>query len=93
MRRAPDPEVLAWAADEHRILLTHDERTMDTFAYERIERSEPMPGVFVVPGHHEDQAIINDILTILGASFEGEYENTVRHLPIASQRNPRRRRA
>ena len=31
----PDPDVLAWAAAEGRILLTHDRDTMPNFAYDR----------------------------------------------------------
>jgi predicted nuclease of predicted toxin-antitoxin system len=32
---AGDPEVLAWAASEGRVVLTHDVRTMTRFAYDR----------------------------------------------------------
>ena len=41
-----DPTVLEWAAQEGRILLTHDVTTMTRYAYERIETGQPMPGVF-----------------------------------------------
>jgi predicted nuclease of predicted toxin-antitoxin system len=40
-----DPTVLAWAASENRILLTHDVATITRFAYDRIVRGLPMPGV------------------------------------------------
>jgi Domain of unknown function (DUF5615) len=40
-----DPEVLAWAAEEDRVLLTHDVTTMTRHALERIARGESMPGV------------------------------------------------
>jgi predicted nuclease of predicted toxin-antitoxin system len=37
LRRNPDdPTVLAWAAQENRILLTHDVATITHYAYERI---------------------------------------------------------
>ncbi|WP_369432127.1 DUF5615 family PIN-like protein [Aquisphaera insulae] len=39
-----DPLILAWAADDRRILLTHDRETIPAFAYDRIRRGEPMPG-------------------------------------------------
>jgi predicted nuclease of predicted toxin-antitoxin system len=39
-----DPEVLAWAAEEGGVLLTHDVQTMTRYAYARIEAGEPMPG-------------------------------------------------
>ncbi len=33
-----DREILAWAANEKRVLLTHDVATMTAFAYERITK-------------------------------------------------------
>jgi predicted nuclease of predicted toxin-antitoxin system len=45
---SPDPVVLAWAAGEDRVLLTHDRDTMPNFAYDRVRAGEPMPGVFLV---------------------------------------------
>ena len=43
-----DPAILAWAASNERILLTHDRATMPDFAYDRLVRGEPMAGMFVV---------------------------------------------
>ncbi len=40
---ADDPQVLDWAAQERRILLTHDVTTMTQYAYERIQVGLPMP--------------------------------------------------
>lgn len=48
LRKTDDPEILAWAADNKRIILTHDRATMPDFAYERLVREEPMPGMFVI---------------------------------------------
>lgn len=45
---SPDPLILAWAAGEDRILLTHDRETMPKFVYDRVVAGEPMPGVFLV---------------------------------------------
>ena len=39
-----DPKVLEWAAQERRILLTHDTRTMPNHAYERVKDGKPLPG-------------------------------------------------
>jgi len=36
----PDPEVLAWAAAEARVLLTHDVTTMTRHALDRVARGE-----------------------------------------------------
>ena len=43
---ADEPTVLAWAAQEDRVLLTHDVSTITNYAYERIEAGQVMPGVF-----------------------------------------------
>jgi predicted nuclease of predicted toxin-antitoxin system len=41
---AIDPVVLAWAAENDRIVLTHDRATLPNFAYERVVAGEAMPG-------------------------------------------------
>ena len=44
---ADDTEFLAWAAENNRIVLTHDRATMSDYAYERVAAGEGMAGVFV----------------------------------------------
>lgn len=39
---ADDPDVLAWAAENNRIILTHDRASMSDFAYERVAAGEEM---------------------------------------------------
>jgi predicted nuclease of predicted toxin-antitoxin system len=51
LQRAPDPDILEWAASQGRILLTHDWKTVPGFAYDRVAGGEPMPGVLVVLLH------------------------------------------
>lgn len=45
---ADDRAVLAWAAQERRIRVTHDVSTVTKYAYERIRAGQSMPGVFEV---------------------------------------------
>lgn len=45
---ADDPAVLEWAAQEGRVLLTHDASTITHYAYERARAGKLMPGVFEV---------------------------------------------
>jgi predicted nuclease of predicted toxin-antitoxin system len=42
---ADDPTVLAWAATEGRLVLTHDAATLIGYAYERVAAGLPMPGI------------------------------------------------
>ena len=79
---ADDPAVLAWAAAEGRVLLTHDVATMTRYAYERAVRGEPMPGVFEVARTVPVALAIDDLLLLTEGSLEGEWEGQVRYLPL-----------
>lgn len=77
-----DPELLAWAAEAGRILLTHDLRTIPVHAGERLAAGEKMPGVFVVPRRLPLKEVINDLEIMILCSLEDEWDNTVRYLPL-----------
>ncbi len=79
---ADDPAVLAWAAQEGRIVLTHDVATMVTFAYERIQDRFAMPGLFEVSRRVPVGLAIEEIILIAECSIEGEWEGQVRFLPL-----------
>ena len=40
--------MLVWAAENDRIVLTHDRATLPNFAFGRVVAGEAMPGVFVI---------------------------------------------
>lgn len=79
---AGDPEVLEWAAAEGRVLLTHDVSTMTRYAYDRVTRGLPMPGVFEVGRHVPLGTAVEDILIIAACSLPNEWEGQVRYLPL-----------
>src|SRR5467141_48781 len=77
-----DPGVLAWAAGQRRVLISHDVATLSAFAYARVQASQPMPGLFEV-GHAVPIATaIEDLLLIAECSLPGEWEGQVRYLPL-----------
>jgi predicted nuclease of predicted toxin-antitoxin system len=80
--QADDPTVLEWAAENERILLTHDISTMPKYAYERIEAGEPMPGIIVVNPKASMGDVIEDILLVLAVSEEEEFKGQVVYLPL-----------
>ena len=82
LKGADDPAVLEWAATEGRILLTHDVNTLAAFAYERIAKRLPMPGVFEVPLTVPINVVIEDILLLAECSFESEWAGQVNYLPL-----------
>lgn len=79
---ADDPAVLEWAAQEGRVLLTHDASTITHYAYERARAGKPMPGVFEVSRDVPIGQVIEDILLLAEYSLEGEWEGQVRYLPL-----------
>ncbi len=79
---ADDSTVLAWAAQEGRILLTHDVSTITKFAYERIGAGLPMPGVIELGRNVALGIAIDDLLLIAEASTDEEWDNKIGYLPL-----------
>lgn len=79
---AKDPRVLEWAAGERRVLLTHDVATITHYAYVRVRKGEPMPGVIEVGTTVAVGRAIEDILLLAEYSFENELEGQVVYLPL-----------
>lgn len=77
-----DREILAWAAQERRILLTHDVRTMPMYAAERLREGQAMPGLVLVPQSLPIGRAIDDLLLIAQCSQESEYEGMILRLPL-----------
>lgn len=79
---ADDETVLAWAATEKRVLLTHDVTTLTHYAYQRITAGLPMSGVFEVARKASIGIMIEDILLIAECSDEAEWNGQVYYLPL-----------
>ena len=79
---ADDPAVLQWAADEDRVLLTHDVATMPDFAYERIAADLPMRGLLVVSATLPLAEAIDELTLITEASETEEWDGQVIYLPL-----------
>ena len=77
-----DPTVLEWAAQEQRILLTHDVATITCYAYERVAEHKPMPGVIEVTSDASIGRVIEDILLFLSCSYEGELDGQIQYFPL-----------
>jgi predicted nuclease of predicted toxin-antitoxin system len=79
---ASDPDVLEWAAQAGRILLTHDVNTIPAFVRKRVTAGRPMPGVIVVPSVVPIGRVIEDLLLLVQCSEEGEWENQIVRVPL-----------
>jgi len=76
----PDPEVLAQAASEGRVLVSHDRQTMPDTSGARL-RSRPVRLVIVSQEIDIGRAI-EELLLVWAASEAEEWENTVIFLPL-----------
>lgn len=79
---ADDPTILQWAAEQGRVLPTHDVSTMTKYAYERLRNGQPMPGVFEVIRTSPIAQVIDDLVLLAECSTDGEWEGQVRYLPL-----------
>ncbi len=77
-----DPDVLTWAAEEDRIILTHDRATMPDFAYERLATGDRMPGVCVLDIRFPAGRAIQEILLIVACTEQDEWLDRVIYLPL-----------
>jgi len=79
---AEDPDILAWAAAERRVLLTHDAQTVPDFAYQRLREGVPMSGVVIVPDQMAIGRAIEDLVLMLEAGSQDDFEHQILYLPL-----------
>jgi len=82
LRGADDPEILAWAAENNRVVLTHDRATMPDSAYERVAAGEAMAGVFVLNDRFPVGTAIEEILLVDACSEQAEWSGRTVYLPL-----------
>ena len=82
LREVDDPGILAWAAMNGHILLTHDRATMPDFAYARLVAGEPMAGMFVINDRMPIRQVIDELMVLLDCSEQEEWQGIVLYLPL-----------
>lgn len=79
---ASDSMILEWAAQQQRLLLTHDVATITHYAYQRLDAELPMPGVIEVSPALPIGQVIEDILLLVEFTLEGEWDGRIIYLPL-----------
>jgi len=79
---AADQDILTWAAENGRILLTHDRATMPGFAFDRILEGLGMAGVFVLNDRFPVSSAIEEILLLATSSDHPDWNGRVLYLPL-----------
>ena len=80
--RWEDPEILAWAADQGRVVVSHDVTTMTVFARERISAGLPMAGLVLVSSALGIGQVIADLQVLAECSNPEDLSGVVLHLPL-----------
>jgi hypothetical protein len=78
----PDPAVLAFAAEQDRILLSHDKRTMPYHFAMFLAGGNQSPGVMLVSRKVTIGQAIEALLLVWEASSHEEWRNQVTRLPL-----------
>ena len=78
----PDPNVLALAAGQDRILVSHDFRTMPQHFADFLQARGSSPGLLIVPQYLPIGEAVEELVLIWCASEAEEWENRVRTLPL-----------
>jgi predicted nuclease of predicted toxin-antitoxin system len=79
---ATDPLILEWAAAHGLVLLTHDRKTMPSFAHERVAAGLPMPGVFLVNDDMPVGQAIDELLIAAHCLSPEECQDVVKYFPM-----------
>ena len=78
----PDPRVLALAAEQDRILVSHDFQTMPRHFGEFLEARSASPGVFLVKQYSPVGDVIDELVLVWAASDADEWKNRILEIPF-----------
>lgn len=79
---ADDGEVLSWAAENDRIIITHDRATLPDYAFARLAAGKSMSGAFILNNRIPVGDAIREILLVDDCSEQSEWCGRVAHLPL-----------
>jgi hypothetical protein len=79
---ARDPEVLEWAAENGRIVLTHDRATVPDYAFQRMAAGKTMSGVFILSDRLPVGLAIGELVLVNVCSEQAEWNGCVVYLPL-----------
>jgi hypothetical protein len=78
----PDPDLLAWAAVNDRVVLTHDVQTVVGFAWDRVRAGLPMRGLGVVLSDSPVGPVVVDLENIARFGHPADRQDQVKYLPL-----------
>jgi len=82
MSSATDPELLARAAQDKRVLITHDKTTMPVYAANLLREGKTIAGLIIVPRRLALHQVLDDLELMITCSEADEWNNVIRYLPL-----------
>ena len=82
LRGRNDPEVLAWAGHQGRILVTYDVETITRFAYDRLAAGLPMPGVIEILATAPVGQCVQELLLVVQCCEASDLDGQILYLPL-----------
>ena len=76
-----DPQLLAFAADTNRILVSYDKRTLPGHYADFLASGHHRPGVMLLASNATIGRLIDALLLVWGASSHDEWRDTINRLP------------
>src|SRR6266478_2870418 len=82
LMHTPDPVILEWAAQQGRVVVSVDKKTLAVYAWDRVACGLPMPGVAILRTLLSIGAAINELELIAVAGKPEDLEDQVIYLPL-----------
>lgn len=79
---ADNSDILAWAVENDRIVLSHDRATMPHFAYQRVRANEPMAGLFILNDRIPVNQAVREVSLMVLCCKPSEFAGHVVYLPL-----------
>ncbi|HET6975638.1 MAG TPA: DUF5615 family PIN-like protein [Pyrinomonadaceae bacterium] len=78
----PDPLLLNWAAQEDRVMLTHDAKTMLKFAQQLLIQEQVMAGLILVREGYPIGRAIDDLQLMIECYSQSDMHNRIEYVPL-----------
>ena len=79
---ADDPAILKWAAENRRLVVSHDRRTMTASARERIDEGLPMAGLILLRQDCPVAVAIEELELVGEVTAAEEWRDVIAFLPL-----------
>lgn len=77
-----DPEILHWCEQNDFILVTNNRRSMPVHLAEHLAQGHHIQGILALRFKAKMGQVIDDLITIAGASYEDEYKDRIEFIPL-----------